>query len=361
MTLLHDQSHRSAAYLGERHREAAYLQYQCRNFPRMRTWKTPSYTLDCDARTVSMLPERQSKPLVWDSDDDGSVAAYRPRPVTYFITILSAADRGRARDRLRRGWLRMFRGHPDSGWDYGFFLGDDGLSSMSTGPTQMRGDVVPLAVPDDYPHLGQKVLAALQWALNHVETKYILKADEDTWVHVDRLTSWLHDLAANPAGGWYGGMAVRATVERTGKWAVASDQYAASEYPPYAKGGGYVLSRTAAARIVDAIRSGLSPLLSNVEDATIGLAAVALNISLTHIAGFQELPPEYTQMDPTALMEDCCTVDTMLYHKPYEPAVCDVCWGAAGGQPWARALRKRALSASASCECDPLLSPSLSP
>ena len=80
------------------------------------------------------------------------------------------------------------------------------------------------------------------------------------------LASWLHDLAANPAGGWYGGMAVRAPVERTGKWAVASDQYAASEYPPYAKGGGYVLSRTVANRIVDAIRGGLSPLLSNVED-----------------------------------------------------------------------------------------------
>ena len=74
-------------------------------------------------------------------------------------------------------------------------------------------------------------------------------------------------------------------VERSGKWGVASALYAGSKYPAYAKGGGYVLSALAAVRIVEAVRTGLSPLLSNVEDAMVGLAAAALNISATHGQG----------------------------------------------------------------------------
>ena len=68
-------------------------------------------------------------------------------------------------------------------------------------------------------------------------------------------------------------------VERSGKWSVDRALYAAATFPPYAKGGGYVLSARAAERVVQAVRTGRSPLLNNVEDAMIGLAAVAVNLS----------------------------------------------------------------------------------
>ena len=93
-------------------------------------------------------------------------------------------------------------------------------------------------------------------------------------------------------------------VERSGKWGVASALYAGSKYPAYAKGGGYVLSALAAVRIVEAVRTGLSPLLSNVEDAMVGLAAAALNISATHVAMFRELPNDYKQRAHAEMVEE---------------------------------------------------------
>ena len=120
----------------------------------------------------------------------------------------------------------MFRGR-SSEWDYGFFVG----GAEQPGAVPMLGDVVRLQVPDDYVHLGEKVLAALQWTLEHVEAEFILKVDEDTWVHADRLALWLRTIDANQPGGWYGGMVHRAPVQRAGKWSVPSGLYSASEYP----------------------------------------------------------------------------------------------------------------------------------
>ena len=153
---------------------------------------------------------------------------------------------------------------------------------LGDGQNHMLGDIVHLAVMDDYSHLGEKVLAALEWTLDHVKAEYILKMDEDSWLDANRLTARLqtdvryaHDMHSSS---WYGGIVHRAPVLRSGKWAVSSVLYPASQYPPYAKGGGYVLSARAAFRVIRAISTGLSPLLSNVEDAMIGLAAVALNV-----------------------------------------------------------------------------------
>ena len=67
------------------------------------------------------------------------------------------------------------------------------------------------------------------------------------------------------AAPWYGGQVHEVNVLRSGKWAVSTALYPDVVYPPYAKGGGYVLSSVAVAAIGKEIRSGRSPLLRNVE------------------------------------------------------------------------------------------------
>ena len=314
-----------------RHREPTFLQYTCRNFPRVRTWQTPSFFLDCDAREVDLpLQRRKQDTLAWDSASDYSTVVYRPPKVTCFIIVLSAQGHAPERDQLRRGWLRSFQGFR-SEWDYGFFAGDAKARPQPSGDAvQMLGDMVALPVPDDYPRLGEKVLAALQWTLENVETDYILKVDEDTWVNADRVASWLQrpDLVEADSGDWYGGLVRRSPVLRTGRWGVPTALYAASEYPPYAKGGGYVLSARTASRIVKAVRTGLSPPLSNVEDAMVGLAATALNVTAKSLEQFRELPLDYAQRIQE-VAEECCDLETLLYHKPLRPDVCDACSGIA--------------------------------
>ena len=296
VTVLHHHEHRNPRYFVKRHQEAKFLQYLCRNFPRLRRWQTPSFSLDCPAGKVDLPMQDRQAAIAWDDSTDYSTVVYQPPNVTCFIIIPSAQGHVPERDMLRRGWLGAFHGI-NPAWDYGFFTGGEPFSKVCTniiraaqtrmcGPRntsisdyaagsngacrarceceltchfysywqsggagwcvttpsctaadmelepqhvidivgcahagmpstlsgdaiQMFGDVVRLPVPDDYAHLGEKVLAALQWTADHVEADYVLKVDLDTWVDADLLVSWLlksSSLVEADAAAWYGGM-----------------------------------------------------------------------------------------------------------------------------------------------------------
>ena len=362
VTVLHSTANRSYEYDLGRHREPTFLPYTCRNFPRIDVWHLPFFHLDCAARTVKTFADGRFSQLEWNAEDDSSASIYHPSQVTLFLMIMSSRQSAHveARDRLRRSWLRQFEPAAVSwpatavSWEYGFFVGNgvsEGVGStreeagavaaavVSASPTalptlhrRMRGYTVLVDSPDDYQRLASKVLAAIRWVTAHVKTECILKLDEDTWVDAAGVVDWLH---------WhpieYGGEVHEAAVDREGKWAVPRDAFNASWYPAYSKGGGYILSSAVAARVLKAVKMGQSPLIDNVEDATIGLAAAAIGVRPTHVPYFREIPriPTYTdratgevQMPREllqALRQDCCRTKTLLYHKPLAMHLCDVC------------------------------------
>ena len=335
---------RSEEYIRMRHREASFLQYMCKNFPRLQTWSMHFFYVDCVRRAFVMpLPPdgtepsaAEMAPLEWGQDDHSTVP-YQPWDVKLFVVILSSVDHTVQREAVRQSWVRRQPVQQLAGveWDYGFFVGDasvwdvDALAGTQVRP--MLGDIVRLPVADGYARLGSKVVAALRWTLRHVKAHFILKTDEDTWLSPDALSLWLH-LHVGPSSEFYGGLCHRTDVQRSGKWRVSKEQYAANRFPKYAKGGGYVLAASTALRIVQVIQQGRSPLLENVEDASVGLAAGVLEISPTNISGFRDLPIETTR-DAIDVALECCEAGTLLYHKPISPSVCDQC-----GDP---GLRKR--------------------
>ena len=178
------------------------------------------------------------------------------------------------------------------------------------------------------------MLAALRWTVDNVHSQFVLKVDEDTWVDPMGVVSWLMSNAVQSAL-FYGGALHGTPVHRQGKWAVSPDIYPAALYPLYAKGGGYVVSTLAASQIVQAIKLGQSPVLDNVEDATVGLAAAALQLTPTPIGGFrdgQEWSDALAKASAEELdeavekaVDDCCKVGTLLYHKPPHMPSCEAC------------------------------------
>ena len=307
-------------------RHADELQWTCRNFPRVHAWETDAVHVDCTSRTFTTTKNPTEKlPMAWDAHDDRSTAVYRPAEVDSFVIIMSNRNGVKQRDELRQSWLRKF----DSGlkWDYGFFVGSE-VKHQSASAVQMRGDIVELKATDAAEHVGIKVLGALQWTLANVKAKYLLKVDENTWVHTEGMTSWLQ-AHVDPSKAWYGGLLPqegKKAVERTGKKAVPTNAFAASEYPQYAQSGGYVMTASAATRIFDAVQSGRSALLPNVEDVMIGLAATAENISAVSIDGFHKQPFEGFDKEAETL---CCTPGTLLFHQPSNLRACDECHASA--------------------------------
>ena len=229
-------------------------------------------------------------------------------PLVCFVVILSASGRDRQQDGVRQTWVR----HKQSDWDYKFFVGGDGDRTLA--------DIVWLPdVDDDHAHLSHKMLGALKWVLTSVQTQFVLKVDEDTWVDMSSMIGWLH---AHGSGWFYGGtMQKELPVYRSGKWGVPTSPPNASKYPPYALGGGYVMSLRAAAAVIQVLDTGQVPLIPNVEDGSVGLAAHFLGLRPAPITGFRQR----RSIINSQLTSGCCSVGTLLYHKPSDMRICEQC------------------------------------
>lgn len=98
----------------------------------------------------------------------------------YLIGLLSAADYEHRRAVCRETWVRS-----RPGIDIVFLVGDPSRSAP-----ERNDDLLWLPCPDDYPSLPQKTRAFCRWACDQYGWDWLLKADDDTWIALDRLASY---------------------------------------------------------------------------------------------------------------------------------------------------------------------------
>ena len=327
----------------QRLKTTQYLQYLCRNFPRLRKWDMPFWSLDCDAHTMTSNTKGQTSSLEWSATDDASTAGYRPPKVSMFVAVLSARGHTTHRDALRHTWLRSSAQRQAAGstWDYGFFVRAGQCApghclKMSQQP--MRGDVVTLQVDDTYDRLSSKVLRMLQWVTETVDCNVILKVDEDTWVDAPATAQALKHVTA--ASAFYGGnLAHNYPVWREGKWKVSRKDVPSVNHSDYALGGAYALSRSTAQQAVMTLDAGHTPMIANVEDVTISLAVRAAGVAPAAIDGFRGSDQPRTS---TRGHHSCCAEGVLAYHKPAGGMhICDDCYRRRHGLPVQRSARAR--------------------
>lgn len=66
--------------------------------------------------------------------------------------------------------------------------------AVGHGPACNEAGVVQLDAPDDYEHLPAKTIAGIRWALANREWDYLVKVDDDTYVHGARLAQYCNKL-----------------------------------------------------------------------------------------------------------------------------------------------------------------------
>ena len=115
--------------------------------------------------------------------------------------------------------------------------------------TRFVGDVVLLNFTDDYRSLPRKLKLSYAWALRNTNARWIMKADDDIYVHPPRLHAFLRKLPRRNA---VVGRIIRAhAVPRDGKWAESRRAYPNETYPPFPNGAeGHVVSRQVADAVV---------------------------------------------------------------------------------------------------------------
>ena len=292
---------------------ALFLPYVCRNFPRVRHWTTPYWDLNCRAWTASV--SERTIDLVERTKDDSSVVPHRPGDLTCFVAIVSAVQECKRRDLLRRTWLTQY-GSGLHAWDYGFFVGVDHETDG-----HMLGDVVHLRSPDDYGTLGLKTAATLTWVLQNVNTSFVLKTDTDSWVHVTHLCAWMVEVAKPADVDYAGSVTYHAPADTRGKWKVDKTIFGDKHYPDYATGGGYILSLYGLALIKEAFSNGEAPVIPNVEDASVGIAVNAQDITPIPMNGI------FLDDSKARDVDMCCRVHVMplVVHKPRSFNACQRC------------------------------------
>jgi hypothetical protein len=155
---------------------------------------------------------------------------------------------------------------------------------------QELGDLLVVDMHDSYRNLTLKMVAGFHWLASHCDmrrVKHVLKADTDTFVHMDLLLHVLERLAntqPHVAQNSILGDIVCAT-SFSGYLCLGQDPitYPFTTYPPYAAGPTYIIPGRHLPAIANASR--FLPLLS-AEDAFItGLVAQALTLPRLHLQG----------------------------------------------------------------------------
>ena len=109
--------------------------------------------------------------------------------------------------------------------------------------SRQYGDIVQIDFLDTYHNLSRKILYGLKWVSIYCsEVEFVLKADEDVFVNIPLLLSYLYKTPYDMKGAVYGYIYRDSGVIRNGRWAVTTDEYPLKRYPHYASGNSYVIS-----------------------------------------------------------------------------------------------------------------------
>lgn len=151
--------------------------------------------------------------------------------------------------------------------------------------SEMYGDVVQADFVDSYFNLTLKSVMGLRWVAEFCpQSKYVLKADEDVFVHVKNLLDFLEKREYKQSGSVYGHALLNSDVLREGRWAVTLEAFPLGVYPTYTCGNTYVISTNIAASIY--YTAGLLPYL-NIEDVFVtGIVREFLSAELVDVLGF---------------------------------------------------------------------------
>ncbi|GFS01014.1 beta-1,3-galactosyltransferase 1-like [Elysia marginata] len=148
----------------------------------------------------------------------------------------------------------------------------------------LHDDILQFDVAETYRNLTRKILLSLQWVLSSCkDVQYVVKVDQDTFANLPLLLSFLkHHGEGNSIYGYIypGGSVNRGT---TG-WGVSKELYPLDQFPVYASGTAYVMSKSAVETLIE-----MSPhfLSIPIEDAFItGVLATAGSVDRVHVDGF---------------------------------------------------------------------------
>ncbi|XP_064546782.1 uncharacterized protein LOC135434213 [Drosophila montana] len=208
--------------------------------------------------------------------------------IRLLVLITSAQTHSDARMSIRQTW-----GHYGVRRDISmaFVVGRGTNETVNAALSQenfMYGDLIRGNFIDSYNNLTLKTISSLEWVDQHCQrAKYILKTDDDMFINVPRLLSFLKQLEKRKQKrAIFGRLAKKWKPIRNkkSKYYVSTDQFPASVFPSFTTGPAYVMTGEV---VHDLYVRSLKTVYLKLEDVfTTGIVAQSLGIERLHVNEF---------------------------------------------------------------------------
>ena len=234
-----------------------------------------------------------------------------PRDYTLLILVTSNISHFDRRTLIRNTWgddkyCDVYT------WKVFFLVGrtadEDKLRRLSCEMDQFQ-DVIFGDTFEHFFNLTYKVQMGFEWSVKYCNYKYLLKADDDVFVNLPRLFSFLYDKETPRTKLYAGNVHYAAKVFRHGKYAVSKKEYWKKIYPRYCSGGGFILSRDVV-ELMTLEFDNVVPL--KIDDAYVGELALASGIDVLHHDYFRMFENE----------AKCSYNSTFIVHHPVKEKPC---------------------------------------
>ncbi|KAK3578342.1 hypothetical protein CHS0354_039049 [Potamilus streckersoni] len=226
--------------------------------------------------------------------DGRNICSVLPLP-SLLIFVLSLPKAKEERQAIRKTWGSVAnRSHFffNISTKIVFVLGqmaDAGILQVLQDESNEYKDMVQIDFIESRYNLTRKMMHGLRWVKTYCKSiKYILKADDDTFINVARLSDYLlrdADINNDTIHGFM--YRTGGTVLREGKYAVKEEELPSPRYPPYVSGTAYILPYNVISNMLDlAERLPYCP----VDDAFMtGVLRVILDIKIKHTDNFTDM------------------------------------------------------------------------
>ena len=208
------------------------------------------------------------------------------------LIISCAPGNFERRNNIRKTWA--FERSAKPRWTSAFLVAqtrNEGVSNLLLEEDEALKDLVRAIHYDYYYNQTHKIKIGFEWAIRYCNFSFLLKLDDDVFVHVPRILSFL-SAPTTPKKKLYAGNHYRNNhVARVGKWKVSYEEYNETTYRDFCPGFGCILSHDVVTAFVDTFSS--FPYF-RLDDVYVGMLASKNGFNITHNRGFEVWhPPQY--------------------------------------------------------------------
>ena len=205
------------------------------------------------------------------------------------IMATTTPESSTRRSNIRRTWASNWHNRSDlPKWKTVFQLGQSGNLKVRKDvekESQRFQDMIMGNFTDTFYNLPVKVIMAFEWAFSFCQFDYLLKSDDDVFLHIPNIFQYL-SRASVPKTRLYagnvhtGGKGNSLDPHRHGgKYYVSFEEYPNKTYPRYCSGGGMIFSRDV---VGDMIRAHDEHKYFKLEDGYIGMLALKIGVEPAH-------------------------------------------------------------------------------